>query len=64
MWASYYANQAEIEAYLAAEAAEYDRLVAEQTADQSIPPDRLRHCNGFAPADFWFSCCRIAANSR
>ena len=30
--AYYYANQAEIEAYLAEDAAEYDRLVAEQAA--------------------------------
>lgn len=29
----YYANQAEIEAYLAEEAAEYDRLMAEQMAE-------------------------------
>ncbi len=29
----YYANQSEIEAYLAEEAAEYDRLVAQQTAE-------------------------------
>ena len=31
--AYYYANQTEIEAYLAEEAAEYDRLVAEQAAE-------------------------------
>lgn len=29
----YYANQAEIEAYLAEEVAEYDRLIAESTAE-------------------------------
>ncbi|MGB7085888.1 MAG: DUF433 domain-containing protein [Phormidesmis sp.] len=29
----YYANQAEIEAYLAEETAEYDRLMAEQAAE-------------------------------
>jgi uncharacterized protein (DUF433 family) len=31
--AYYYANQEEIETYLTAEEAEYDRLVAEQTAE-------------------------------